>query len=65
MVLDRSASAIARSGYGVSENRKSRERAEDPSSLNADDAAELKRVFGLHRGLVHQWTSIDVVYRGR
>ncbi len=30
--------------YWVSEERKSRQRAEDPSSLNADDVAELKRL---------------------
>ncbi len=30
--------------YWVSEDRKSRQRAEDPSSLNADDGAELKRL---------------------
>ena len=30
--------------YWVSEDRKSRLRAEDPSSLKADDAAELKRL---------------------
>ena len=30
--------------YWVSEERKSRQRADDPSTLNADDAAELKRL---------------------
>ena len=30
--------------YWVNENRKAREHAEDPTALNADEAAELKRL---------------------
>lgn len=44
MLPDRSASAIARWGYGVTADRKGRQHAEDPASLNADEAAELKRL---------------------
>lgn len=44
--------------YWVSEDRKSRQRAQDPSSLNADDAAELKR---LRKENAQQREDIEIV----